>query len=514
MHEKIPYVLIIADGWGIGEKRDSNAVYMAKTPFLDGLMQKYPASELKCSGKDVGLPDGVMGNSEVGHMNIGSGRIAFQDLLRINMSIENKSFFENEVLKSAFKKASDAESAIHFIGLISDGGVHSHINHLFALIDMAILNKADNIFIHAIMDGRDTPPKSGACYITTCQNYIKDKNVKIASICGRYFAMDRDNRWERVEKAYRLYSNQIGVKEKDPLKAVLNAYEKGETDEFIKPVIITDEKNKPVAKIRKEDVIICFNFRSDRIREITAAVTKKDFTEFERKAPIYSNFVCFTEYDEKFAYLPIAFPPVIYKNTIGEVISRNGLNQIRIAETEKYAHVTYFFNAGEEKPFLNEERILIPSPKEVASYDQKPEMSAYKIAEEAVKRINSDKYDFIAINFANMDMVGHTGNLEAAIKACEIVDECVKLVVTEILGKNGSAIVTADHGNAEIMRFSDGSPCTSHSLNSVPFILVDNVRKNMKLKKGRLSDIAPTILDIMKIEKPSEMTGESLITVP
>jgi 2,3-bisphosphoglycerate-independent phosphoglycerate mutase len=513
MQKKL-FFLMILDGWGIGEKCGANAVWSAKTPFLDNIMEKYPNTYLKCSGKDVGLPDGIMGNSEVGHMNMGAGRIIFQYLLRINNEIANKNFFQNAVLKSAIKKTADSKSSLHIMGLLSDGGVHSDINHLFALIDMACEKKVQKIFIHPIMDGRDTPPKSGIEYIKALNEYIKDKkNVKIASICGRYFAMDRDKRWERVEKAYDLYTKGVGVKEKSGIEAVENAYNKGETDEFIKPIIITDDDNEPLATIKDNDAIIFFNFRADRAREIASAFTQKAFDGFKREVFPNCDFICMTEYDEKLKNIPVAFPPTHPKNTIGEVISKNGLKQIRIAETEKYAHVTYFFNGGEEKPFLNEDRVLIPSPKEVATYDEKPEMSAHEVKEEVIKRIESNKYDIIVMNFANMDMVGHTGIIDAAIKACETVDKCASEIIIEVLKRDGTAIITADHGNAEKMALDDNSPCTAHSVNPVPFVLIDETRKNIKLKPGRLADIAPTIFDIMGIDKPDEMTGEALIQI-
>ncbi|MBW1649897.1 MAG: 2,3-bisphosphoglycerate-independent phosphoglycerate mutase [Deltaproteobacteria bacterium] len=506
-------LLMILDGWGIGGNNRNNAVYAAKTPILDGLKKKYPQTSLLCSGKDVGLPPAIMGNSEVGHLNIGAGRVVYQNLLKINESIKNKIFFENFAVNSVMDKVLKTERSLHVIGLLSDAGVHSHINHLFAIIDMAKKKGIKKLFVHAITDGRDTPPDSGLSYIKKTANYLSEiKCGQIASICGRYFAMDRDKRWKRIKTAYNLYTKGEGIKEEQPIDAIKKAYQKQETDEFIKPIIIIDKKNKPLSIIKDNDGIIFFNFRADRAREITAAFTEPNFNKFIRAyTPKLCEFVSMTQYDDKLKNPLTAFAPNRLKNILGEVIANNDLRQLRIAETEKYAHVTYFFNAGEEKSFLNEDRILIESPKSVATYDQKPEMSAFEVTEKALKNIKKNKYHLIVINFANMDMVGHTGKLDAAIKACETVDNRVGKILPEALNADMSVIVTADHGNAEIMQDKNGKPHTAHTTNPVPFILVEKNIKNIKLKIGRLADIAPTILDIMNIKQPKEMTGNSLI---
>ena len=506
-------MLLILDGWGIGEKNNKNAVCISKTPFLDELKKTYPTTSLICSGENVGLPYGTMGNSEVGHLNIGAGRIVYQDLLKINNSIKDKTFFENLAINSVMDKVLKTQNSLHLIGLLSDAGVHSHLNHLFAIIDLAKKKGIKQLFIHAITDGRDTPPDSGLGYIKKTADYLsKIKCGQIASICGRYFAMDRDKRWERVQQAYNLYTKGKGIKEQNPINAVKQAYEKKETDEFIKPITIIDKNKKPLSIINNNDGIIFFNFRADRAREITAAFTEQNFNEFTRDyIPKLCGFVSMTKYDDKLKNPLIAFAPKKLKNILGEIISNNHLRQLRIAETEKYAHVTYFFNAGEEKPFLKEDRILIESPKEVATYDLKPEMSAYKVTKKVLDNIKAAKYNFIVINFANMDMVGHTGDINAAIKACETVDKCVEKIIPYALNTNMSVIVTADHGNAESMKDKNSKPHTAHTTNPVPFILVEKNIKNIKLNSGRLADIAPTILDIMKIKKPKEMTGNSLI---
>ncbi len=505
-------MLIILDGWGIGNTKEGNAIALANTPFLDSIKKEYPFTSLKCSGKAVGLPEGIMGNSEVGHLNIGAGRVVYQDLLRIDTAIRDKSLFKNEALCLIMKNVKEKNAALHFIGLLSDGGVHSQINHLFALIDMAKESGLEDVYIHPILDGRDTPPDSGAGYMQQLQNYIDKKRVgKVASVCGRYYAMDRDNRWDRVEKAYRLYTKGEGTKEKNPIEAIKNSYSKNEMDEFVKPIIIIDNTGNPAGKIKDNDAVVFFNFRSDRAREITRTLTDPGFTFFNRDPqPKLTGFVCMTQYDETFT-LPVAFPPVRLTDILGEVISKKGLKQLRIAETEKYAHVTYFFNGGEEKPFPLEERCLIPSPREVPTYDKKPEMSARLVTSEMLSRLRSARYDLIVLNFANMDMVGHTGIIKAAIYACETIDSCVSEISAEVKKQKGALLVTADHGNAETMLDEHKHAHTAHTLNPVPFILVDDSRKNIKLRKGMLGDIAPTILEIMEIEKPASMTGESLI---
>ncbi len=510
-------MLIILDGWGISAETKGNAVKLAKTPYLDSLENAYPHTSLLCSGEAVGLPVGIMGNSEVGHLNIGAGRVVYQALLKINKSIKCGEFFENNVLKSVISKVKANDSALHLMGLVSDGGVHSHLSHLLALLDMAKKEELKDVYVHAILDGRDTSPDSGTDYIKSLQNYINEIGFgSIVSICGRYYAMDRDKRWDRVEKAYRLYTLGEGVKETNPVEAVQNAYNRDETDEFIQPVVITDEHGKPLRTVQDGDGVIFFNFRADRARQLAQVFTDPKFTFFNRNAyPEICDFVCMTIYDENFP-LPVAFPPVHMDEILGEVISKKGLKQLRIAETEKYAHVTYFFNGGEEKAFQLEDRCLIPSPREVPTYDLKPEMSAFEVTEEVISRLQSKNYDMIILNFANMDMVGHTGVLEAAIKACEMVDKCVERVVAQVKAQGGTVLITADHGNAEKMIDADGHIHTAHTLNPVPFILVNdnkqNKQQNIKLRlDGILGDIAPTILHIMDIDKPEQMTGSSLI---
>ncbi|MBF0303364.1 MAG: 2,3-bisphosphoglycerate-independent phosphoglycerate mutase [Desulfamplus sp.] len=531
--------LLILDGWGVNPVTTDNAVALAHTPFLDMLEKNYPNSRLLCSGKAVGLPDGVMGNSEVGHMNIGAGRTVFQDLVRINLAIEDKSFFDIPELVKMMQTVKDKDSSLHLMGLLSDGGVHSHIDHLFALIEMASKFKINNIFIHAILDGRDTPPQSGISYLTQLEKYLESKNLEnrsksfenntttqfsnnhienkieekrakiaIATICGRFYAMDRDTRWDRVQKAYELYTAGVGLNRRrvDPLNAIKEAYDAGQTDEFVKPILIAGNDSI----VKDEDAIIFFNFRSDRAREITRAFTEDNFTGFERKTvPKLSGFLCMTQYDESFS-LPVIFKPQHLNNILGEVVSRESLSQLRIAETEKYAHVTYFFNGGDENVFPLERRILIPSPREVRTYDEKPEMSAYKVAQAACERIVEGEIKLMILNFANMDMVGHTGNLDAAIKACSTVDECVKKVVEAIWKSGGTAMVTADHGNAEQMKDKDGNPHTAHTLNPVKFILAGKKYRDTTLNDGILGDIAPTILKVMGLEQPKEMSGKSL----
>ena len=505
-------MLMILDGWGRRAETEGNAIHMAKTPHLDKLCASYPCTELICYGEAVGLPEGIMGNSEVGHLNIGAGRVVFQDIAKIDRAIRNGDFFKNDVLNQLMTTLKEKQSPLHLMGLVSDGGVHSHLNHVFALIDSAKKNGLKNIYVHAITDGRDTPPDSAQYYIEQLQEYIHEHgSAKIATICGRYYAMDRDTRWDRTQKAYRLYTNGDGVLEKDPVEAVGHAYGRDETDEFIRPIALTDDHQNPFGIIRDGDGIIFFNFRADRARQITRSFTESDFDGFEReRIPELSGYVCLTIYEEDFL-LPVAFPPVHLRGILGEVISEKGLCQLRIAETEKYAHVTYFFNGGKEQPFEGEERCLIPSPRDIPTYDLKPEMSALEVTREVLSRIESDKYDLIILNFANMDMVGHTGNLSAAIKACETIDICVKQIVDRVKKKNGVVLITADHGNADQMISDSGEIHTAHTLNPVPFVLVDDSRKNVQLKRGVLGNIAPTILELMDVEKPEEMTEDSLI---
>jgi len=511
-----PVMLVIMDGWGWREETDGNAVRLANTPNLDRYYEEYPFTLLKASGEAVGLPPGQMGNSEVGHLNLGAGRIVYQELTRINMAIEDGSFFQNPTLKEIMSKVKAKEGArLHLMGLVSDGGVHSQMEHLYALIDMAAkMGIGHRLCIHAFTDGRDTPPTSGADYIKQLQDKIKQANAGvISSICGRFYAMDRDTRWDRVEVAYEMLVRGKGRIEKDPVEAVKAAYSRGETDEFIKPILIENAScpfSKGRGPIRDGDAIFHFNFRADRARELTRAFTQKDFSYFDvGDRPKLLAYATMTMYDKTFD-LPVAFPPEKLKHILGEEISIAGLRQLRIAETEKYAHVTYFFNGGEEEPFPNEERILIPSPREVPTYDLKPEMSAKEIANTLVKEINKETYDLIVVNFANGDMVGHTGVLEAAIKACEVVDQCVGMVTEAFKKTGGATIITADHGNAEVMKLADGSPATAHTTNPVPFYLVDDTRKDVTLQQGILGDVAPTILRLMSLKQPAEMTGKPL----
>ena len=507
-----PIMLMILDGWGLGKPGKENAVHIARTPFLDSLLSSRPATRLLCSGKAVGLPAGIMGNSEVGHLNIGAGRVVYQDLLRIDQAIQDGSFFGNRVFRSVIHKVRNQDATLHLMGLVSDGGVHSQITHLFALLDLAKREGLYRIAVHAILDGRDTPPESGAGYLREVQTRMRERGIgALASVCGRYYAMDRDNRWERTEKAHRLYTGAEGRKAADPVQAVHESYLKKETDEFVKPICISDPDGKPVATVKDGDGVIFFNFRADRARQITKAFTDPDADGFQREfIPDLSGYVCMTCYDESFA-LPVAFPPEKPEDILGEVISRKGLRQLRIAETEKYAHVTYFFNGGEEKPFPLEDRCLIPSPRDVATYDLKPEMSAFEVTDETLRRLQSNRYDLIILNFANLDMVGHTGVLEAAVKACEVVDACAKIIIQQVLAAGGVALVTADHGNSEKMQDRSGNVFTAHTLNPVPFVLVDDRRQSVALRQGCLADIAPTILELMGIGQPAKMTGRSLI---
>jgi len=504
-------VLLILDGWGINPAAKGNAVALAATPFLDRLREEYPHTDLACSGEAVGLPAGIMGNSEVGHLNIGAGRIVYQDLLRIDMAIDNGRFFDNPVLGRVMERVRAGSASLHLMGLISDGGVHSQIGHVYALTRMAKAAGVPRLHIHAILDGRDTPPESGAGYLQQLQSFLREEAFgKIATICGRYYAMDRDKRWDRTERAYRLYTLGEGREEADPVQAVKGAYARRETDEFVHPIALTDG-GSPHGVVRDGDGIIFFNFRADRARQMTQAFTDDGFREFERTVfPELCQFVCMTQYDETF-HLPIAFPPMRLENILGDVLSRNGRTQLRIAETEKYAHVTYFFNGGEEQAFPMEDRCLISSPRDVPTYDHKPEMSAMEVTGEALNRIRSGRYDVVVLNFANMDMVGHTGIIGAAVRACETVDRCVEKIVTEINQRDGVAMITADHGNAEKMVDASGNPHTAHTVNRVPFILVDSRRPAVSLRPGILADIAPTILDVLGIDPPEEMTGWSLL---
>ena len=509
MKDKVT-MLMILDGFGDNPNKDGNAIKLANTPNIDKLMKKYPNTDIYTSGKYVGLPDGQMGNSEVGHTNIGAGRIVYQELTRITKSIEDGDFFSNQELIAAIENCKKNNSKLHILGLVSDGGVHSHIRHLYGLLELAKRRDFEDVYVHCFLDGRDTPPASAEGYIIKLQEKMQEKGIgKIASISGRFYSMDRDKRWQRVQKCYDALVKGEGIKANSAVKAIEDSYQKEVFDEFVEPTVICNGE-EPIAKIEENDSVIFFNFRPDRAREITRAIVDKEFNEFEtKKMNVY--FVCFTNYDETMPNVHIAFKKETLHNTFGEVVSKAGLTQLRIAETEKYAHVTFFFNGGEEKQYPGEDRILVPSPK-VETYDQKPEMSAYEVTDKVVEALENDKYDAVILNFANTDMVGHTGSLEAAIKAVEAVDECVGRIVKVIEEKKGNLIITADHGNAEQMiDYKTGEPHTAHTTNPVPIILITD-NPNYKLKEnGKLADLAPTMLDLMGLEKPEEMTGESLL---
>jgi 2,3-bisphosphoglycerate-independent phosphoglycerate mutase len=501
-------MLMILDGWGYGKDPKVSAIAQAKTPYINSLYKKYPHSKLEASGLAVGLPAGQMGNSEVGHMNIGAGRVVYQDLVRINKAIEERELDKNPVLLEMFEYAKKTNAKIHFIGLLSDGGVHSHIDHLKGLCTIAQRNGVKDLFIHAFTDGRDTDPKGGVGYIKDLQDHLDKTTGSIASVVGRYYAMDRDKRWERVKLAYDVMVNGIGERATDLETAIEKSYAAGVTDEFIKPIVQVDSNSKPLATIAEGDVVLCFNFRTDRGRQITQALTQQDFPDQGMKK-LRLFYVTMSNYDDTFKDVKIIFDKDNLENTLGEVLAREALKQIRIAETEKYPHVTFFFSGGREEVFPGESRIMAPSPK-VATYDLKPEMSAAEIRDKIVPELEKKSADFIVLNFANPDMVGHTGVFSAAVKAVETVDQCNE-VVTETARKNGYAvIVIADHGNAELMVNEDGSPNTAHTTNLVPCILVDDDYKG-KMKDGKLGDLAPTILKIMGVPIPKEMTGNVLI---
>jgi 2,3-bisphosphoglycerate-independent phosphoglycerate mutase len=509
MNRKV--LLMILDGWGIANNKSASAIDSANTPFMDGLYNNYPNSKLQASGLYVGLPDGQMGNSEVGHMNIGAGRIVYQDLVKINKAFEEGTIRNNDVLLGAIDEAKKPNKALHLIGLLSDGGVHSHIDHLIGLCRIAVENKVEQIFVHAFTDGRDTDPKGGLQYIQKLEHAIKGSQVQIASVVGRYYAMDRDKRWERVKKGYDALCLANPPKEDAILnlnQAIQEQYEKGVTDEFLPPLIPVDIKGKRVGYIKEDDVVICFNFRTDRGREITEVLTQKDFPEYGMKI-LPLHYVTLTQYDHTYKNVLPIFTKDDLKNTLGEMISKSGKKQIRIAETEKYPHVTFFFSGGREVPFQDEERIMCPSPK-VATYDLKPEMSAFDIRDAIIPHIEREEVDFICLNFANPDMVGHTGIFEAAMKACEVVDSCAQSVAETALKHNYSIIIIADHGNSDMMINPDGSPNTAHTTNPVPCILLDG-NFDGSIKDGKLADLAPTILTLLGIEIPAEMTGDCLI---
>jgi 2,3-bisphosphoglycerate-independent phosphoglycerate mutase len=498
--------LIILDGWGIGDKSKSDAISNAETPFMDSLMTKYPTAQLMTCGEHVGLPDGQMGNSEVGHLNIGAGRIVYQELTRINKSIKDGDFFRNETLVTAFQKAKEENKKVHFMGLVSEGGVHSSQGHLHALCDMALSFGLENVFIHAFTDGRDCDPKSGAEFIQNLELHIKDTPIQIASVIGRYYAMDRDKRWERVKLAYDLIVNGTGKSVRSASEAIQNSYAEGITDEFIQPMVISAD-GLPVAIIEEGDVVISFNFRTDRPREIVMALSQQDFHEFTMHA-LKLHLCTMTAYDETFKNVNVIFDKDNLTDTLGEVLAKAGKSQVRIAETEKYPHVTFFFSGGRETVFPGEQRLLVNSPK-VATYDLQPEMSAPEVTRQIVQEINTNTPDFFCLNFANPDMVGHTGVYEAIIEAVEVVDSSLRQVVTTARENGYELIVIADHGNADVAINPDGSPNTAHSLNPVPVVLV--TEDNVQLSNGMLADVAPTILARMGVEKPAIMEGSSLI---
>ncbi len=506
---KSPVALVILDGWGINPDCSNNAVCQAQTPQLDKLSTTCPTTTLQTSGMNVGLPEGQMGNSEVGHLNLGAGRIIYQELTRIGQEIKTGRFFSNTVFLEALRTIRQSGGALHLMGLLSDGGIHSHQSHLYALIELAQREGVEQICIHAFLDGRDTPPQSGINYLAELEEKLATLGIgRVATVMGRYYAMDRDNRWDRVEQAWQAITLGQGQSAANSAAAIREAYDAGQTDEFVLPRVI-GAPDQTYSGIADGDSIFFFNFRADRAREITRSFTQPDFAGFARPhVPTLSTFVCLTEYDETFT-LPVAYPPDSYTNILGEVVANAGLKQLRIAETEKYAHVTFFFNGGVERPFPNEERVLIPSPQDVATYDLKPEMSAVAVTDEVIRRIESGSYDLIILNYANPDMVGHTGILSAAVTAMETVDACVGRLIEALETVGGCALITADHGNCEQMLDHTGAPHTAHTTNLVPLILVGAATAG--LKPGILADVAPTLLDLMALPIPTEMTGQSLL---
>ncbi len=506
-----PVVLMILDGYGLNERHDGNAVYEAKTPVMDRLMKEYPFVKGNASGLSVGLPDGQMGNSEVGHLNMGAGRIVYQELTRITKSIEDGDFFENPEFLAAVENCKNHDSALHLYGLVSDGGVHSHITHIYGLLELAKRNGLTKVFVHCFLDGRDTPPSSGKEFVAELEEKMKELGVgRVASVMGRYYAMDRDNRWDRVKLAYDALTKGEGNRGESATGLIQESYDNGKTDEFVLPAVVT-ENGAPVGLIREHDSVIFFNFRPDRAREITRAFCDDSFSGFEREKRMELTYVCFTDYDETIPNKLVAFKKETISNTFGEFLAAHGKKQARIAETEKYAHVTFFFNGGVEEPNPGEDRILVKSPK-VPTYDMQPEMSAPQVCEKLVEAIHSGKYDVIIVNFANPDMVGHTGVEAAAVKAIEAVDACVGKTVEAILEENGVLFICADHGNAEqLIDYATGEPFTAHTTNPVPFILV-NAGEGYGLREGGcLADIAPTLIELMGMEQPKEMTGRSLL---
>ncbi|WP_422446170.1 2,3-bisphosphoglycerate-independent phosphoglycerate mutase [Thermoanaerobacterium sp. DL9XJH110] len=504
-------MLMILDGWGLNSRSEGNAIMKARTPNFDRLLHHYPSTTLEASGLAVGLPEGQMGNSEVGHLNLGAGRVVYQEYTRISEDIKNGDFYRNQVLIGAVDHALKENRALHLMGLLSDGGVHSHIDHVTALLRLAGERGLKKVFLHAFLDGRDVPPANAEVYIKQIEKVMDELGVgKIATVSGRYYAMDRDRRWDRTEKAYNAIVFGEGLTAKSAMEAVEKSYAREETDEFVTPTVIVDESGNPKATVEEGDSIIFFNFRPDRARQLTYAFCNENFDGFKRKRGFLPvHYVCMTQYDVKIQNAEVAYKPQSLENIFAEVISREGLKQLRIAETEKYAHVTFFFNGGVEKSYPGEDRILIPSPK-VATYDQKPEMSAYEVTDKVIEKIKEDVYDVIILNYANPDMVGHTGVFEAAKEAIEAVDKCIGLVVEAVRERGGKVLITADHGNAEQMvDYGSGEPHTAHTCNPVPFILVGD--KSCRLRSGKLADVAPTMLELLNIEKPKEMTGESLI---
>lgn len=500
-------LLMILDGWGITQNEEVSAIAKANTPFMDSLPGKFPHATLRTDGMNVGLPEGQMGNSEVGHMNLGAGRVVYQDLVKINMAVEKDTLKDEPVLEEAFNYAVKNNKPIHFMGLVSDGGVHSHINHLKGLLSAAEKLGVKEKYVHAFTDGRDVDPHSGKGFIEDLLPHLKETNSKLASIIGRYYSMDRDKRWERVKQAYDLIVHGTGKKTTDPLAAIQESYDDNVSDEFIKPIVITDDNGEPVAKLSEKDVVIYFNFRTDRGRQLTQALSQDDFPEYDmKKLTLY--YVTMTKYDDTFKGINVIFKKSNIKATLGEVLEYEGKKQIRIAETEKYPHVTFFFSGGREEPFKGEKRIMCNSPK-VATYDLQPEMSAFEIKDKIVPEIEKESADFICLNFANPDMVGHTGDFDAAVKACETVDTCAEEVAETAFNKDYSVIIIADHGNSEVMKNPDGSPNTAHTTNPVPLILMDKDIK--EIRDGKLGNIAPTVLKLMGIEKPDLMTEDPLI---
>lgn len=511
--DKKTTVLMILDGFGLSDKTEGNAIAQANTPFIDGMLEKYPNQKGYASGRDVGLPDGQMGNSEVGHLNIGAGRIVYQELTRITKSIEDGDFYEVPEFVQMVEHCKKNDSALHLMGLLSDGGVHSHISHIFAALRLAQKAGLNKVYVHAFLDGRDTPPSSGIDFMKQLEEKIREIGVgAVASVVGRFYALDRDNRWERVEEAYNAMVIGKGETATDAVAAIQASYDNAKTDEFMPPTVIIEEDGTAKGKISDNDGVIFCNFRPDRARELTRAICDVDFAGFKRKKDLQNlNFVCFTRYDDTIKNVSIAFKPQSVHNTLGEYISGLGLNQLRLAETEKYAHVTFFFNGGVEEPNKNEERILIPSPK-VSTYDLQPEMSAGEVTEKLVEALQSKKYDLIIVNYANPDMVGHTGNMEAAKKAIEAVDGCLKTVVETLVDVGGKMFICADHGNSDKMVEDDSDePFTAHTTNPVPFVLVNEADGIGLRENGRLADIAPTLLEMMGIAIPAEMTGQSLL---